>query len=130
MELIDGGMNPVGEELPELDEQRLRSKRENGEMVGLAWFDQIADFSIEGLLKIARLDLPVLVGAVLSSERIDRSRGRSSAGTTFRIQDRRNLIYGFSGRLRNTALTIKSEFFSQKDAGSKATIPWSGIECC
>jgi hypothetical protein len=31
MELIDGGMNPVGEELPELDEQRLRSKRENGE---------------------------------------------------------------------------------------------------
>ena len=36
MELIDGGMNPVGEELPELDEQRLRSKRENGEMVGLA----------------------------------------------------------------------------------------------
>jgi hypothetical protein len=36
MELIDGGMNPAGEELPELDEQRLRSKRENGEMVGLA----------------------------------------------------------------------------------------------
>jgi hypothetical protein len=36
MELIDGGMNPVGEELPELDEQRLRSKREDGEMVGLA----------------------------------------------------------------------------------------------
>ena len=44
-------------------------------------------------------------------------------GTTFRIQDRRNLIYGFSGRLRNTALTIKSEFFSQKDAGSKANHP-------
>src|ERR1700732_952835 len=40
-----------------------------------------------------------------------------------RIQDRRNLIYGFSGRLRNTALTIKSEFFSQKDAGSKANHP-------
>src|SRR5580704_5197608 len=40
-----------------------------------------------------------------------------------RIQIRRNLIYGFSGRLRNTALTIKSEFFSQKDAGSKANHP-------
>jgi hypothetical protein len=40
-----------------------------------------------------------------------------------RIQDRRNLIYGFSGRPQNTALTIKPGFFSQKDAGSKANHP-------
>src|ERR1700732_2632315 len=40
-----------------------------------------------------------------------------------RIQDLRNLIYWFSGRLGNTALTIKSDFFQKKDAGSKANHP-------
>lgn len=124
MELIDGGMNPVGEELPELDEQRLRSKRENGEMVGTrlirsdrGFFDRRPFEDCTTRFASTGRSCPFL-----RSASTDREAARQP-GTTFRIQDRRNLIYGFSGRLRNTALTIKSEFFSQKDAGSKANHP-------